>query len=185
MFRLFKPREDPAREAPPVAGLRLFGQDRVFWFDTLFARRQDRAILTIGRDANCDICLPDPTVSSVHGTIRRRAHMRGDSVGPTFMILDGGSKNGIQLGALGADGPFGHVDAVALSVGLHVRIGAIILVAVDGRGACPIIASTELEFIGQACALYGSEETAARFIGLSVRHLRKLLARASARVASS
>lgn len=185
MFRIFKRREDLALKAPPVAGLRLFGQDRVFWFDTLFARRPDLVTLTIGRDASCDICLPDPTVSSVHGTIRRRAHMRGDSVASRFMICDGGSKNGIQVGALGADGPFSHVDAVTLSVSMHVRIGAIILVAVDGRGACPIMARTELEFIGQACALYGSEETAARFIGLSVRHMRKLLARASARAASS
>ena len=185
MFRIFKRREDLAREARPVAGLRLFGQDRVFWLDTLFARRPDLATLTIGRDASCDICLPDPTVSCVHGTIRRRAHMRGDSVVPKFVICDGGSKNGIQLGAWGADGPFSRIDAVALSVGLHVRIGAIILVAVDGRGACPIMARTELEFIGQACALYGSEETAARFIGLSVRYMRKLLARASARATSS
>lgn len=185
MFRLFKQRSDPALEVSPVAGLRLFGQDRVFWFDTLFARRQDLAILTIGRDANCDICLPDPTVSSVQGTIRRRHRMRGGSVVPKFMICDGGSKNGIRVSALGADGPFGRVDAVALSVGLHVRIGAIILVAVDGRGACPIIATTELEFIGQACALYGSEETAARFIGLSVRHMRKKLARASSSAAIS
>lgn len=185
MFRIFKPRADLAPKAPPVAGLRLFGQDRVFWFDTLFARRQDLPILTIGRDANCDICLPDPTVSSVQGKIRRRHHMRGDSVVPKFMLCDCGSKNGIQVSALGADGPFGHVDAVALSVGLHVRIGAIILVAVNGRGACPIIARTELEFIGQACALYGSEETAARFIGLPLRRMRKILARASASAARS
>lgn len=185
MFRIFKPRADLAPKAPPVAGLRLFGQDRVFWFDTLFARRQDLPILTVGRDANCDICLPDPTVSSVQGKIRRRHHMRGDSVVPKFMLCDCGSKNGIQVSALGADGPFGHVDAVALSVGLHVRIGAIILVAVNGRGACPIIARTELEFIGQACALYGSEETAARFIGLPLRRMRKILARASASAARS
>lgn len=185
MFGIFKRLAALAPKTPLVAGLRLFGQDRVFWFDTLFARRQDRPILTIGRDANCDICLPDPTVSSVQGTIRRRAHIRGDSVAPRFMIYDAGSTNGIRVSALGADGPFGQVDAVALSVGLHVRIGAIILVAVDGRGACPIIASTELEFIGQACALYGSEETAARFIGISVRHMRKLLARSSASAARS
>jgi hypothetical protein len=89
------------------------------------------------------------------------------------------------VGALGADGPFRHVDDYVLSLGLHVRIGAIILVAVDKRGASPIACSTAGEFIGDACALYGSEQVAARFIGLSVRRMRRILAHAASRAESS
>jgi hypothetical protein len=78
-----------------------------------------------------------------------------------------------------------RVREVHLELGQNVRIGAVVLVAVDRDGACPIVASSEADLIAQARALYGSEQEAARFIGLPVRRVRKFLARISAREARS
>lgn len=64
-------------------------------------------------------------------------------------------------------------------LGMHVRIGAVVLVAVDRDGACPIVASSESDFLAQAHALYGSAEEAAGFIGLSARRIRQRLGRAA------
>lgn len=70
-----------------------------------------------------------------------------------------------------------RVREVQLALGLHMRIGANVLVAMDRDGACPIVAASEVDLIAQAHALYGSEEEAARSLGLPVKRVRKLLAR--------
>lgn len=171
-----------AGEASWVGGFRLFGQRRIFSFDALIGsqwgehRRQQA--LTIGRDQGCDICLPAPTVSAVHATLALDASV-SDSPAPVFLLRDCESKNGIDASAHGRRGPFTRVRAVHLTLGLHVRLGAVVLVAVDRDGACPIVASSESDFIAQAHALYGSAEEAARFIGLPARRIRERLARTS------
>jgi FHA domain len=173
---------------PRVRGFRIFGQGRVFSFDALLGstigsrpsehpgeRRRGQA-LTIGRDEGCDISLAAPTVSARHATVTLDASVR-DTMAPVFLLRDCESKNGIDASARGLRGPFARVRAVPLTLGLHVRIGAMVLVAVDRDGACPIVASSESDFIARAHALYGSAEEAARFIGLPARRIRERLGR--------
>ena len=160
----------------PVSGLRLFGQQRLFSFDVIHGEHRRQHALTIGRDEACDIWLSDPAVSAVHATIALDPLVR-DPLAPVFVLRDCGSRNGIHVSARGIRGPFVRVREVHLALGLHVRLGANVLVAMDRDGSCPIVASGEADLIAQAHALYGSEEEAARFIGLPVRRVRKLLAR--------
>jgi hypothetical protein len=167
---------DQGSQASPVSGLRLFGQQRLFSFDAIHGEHRRQHALTIGRDESCDICLADPAVSAVHATIALDPFVH-DPLAPVFLLRDCGSKNGLHVSARGIRGPFVRVREVQLVLGLHVRIGANVLVAMDRDGACPIVASSEADLIAQAHALYGSEEEAARFIGLPVRRVRKLLAR--------
>ena len=160
----------------PVTGFRLFGQQRLYSFDALMGEQERQQALTIGRDATCDICLSDSAVSAVHATIALDPLVR-DPLAPVFLLRDCGSKNGIHVSVLGIRGPFVRVREVPLALGLHVRIGAYVLVAVDRDGGCPIVASSEADLIAQAHALYGSEQEAARFIDIPVQRVRKLLAR--------
>lgn len=96
-----------AGEASRVRGFRLFGQERIFSFDALIGsqsgsrpgehpdeHRRGRA-LTIGRRADCDICLSDPTVSTVHATVTLDAAVR-DAAAPVFLLRERESKNGID-----------------------------------------------------------------------------------------
>lgn len=163
-------------QASPVTGFRLFGQQRTVSFDAVMGEHRRQQALTIGRDAACDICLSNPAVSALHATIALDPFVR-DPLAPVFLLRDCGSKNGIHVSAQGIRGPFVRVREVQLALGLHVRIGAYILVAVDRDGACPIVASSEADLIAQAHALYGSEQEAARFIDIPVQRVRKLLAR--------
>lgn len=164
--------------ASTVCGLRLFGQQRLFSFDVVIGESRRQYAMTVGRDEGCDICLPDSTVSNLHATIALDPFVR-DPLAPVLSLRDCGSKNGIEVSARGVRGPFVRVREVQLTLGLHVRIGAVVLVAVDRDGACPIMAASEADFVAQAYALYGSEEEAARFIGVPARRIRKLLARIS------
>lgn len=163
-------------QGSPVGGFRLFGEQRLFSFDALHGEHGRKQALAIGRDEACDICLSDPAASAVHATIALDPFVR-DPLAPLFLLRDSGSRNGVHVSARGIRGPFVRVREVQLALGLHVRIGDHMLVAMDRKGACPIVASSEADFIAQARALYGSEEEAARFIGLPVRRMRKVLAR--------
>lgn len=163
-------------QPPEVGGFRLLGQQRLFLFEVLTDRGHKHE-LTIGRDDVCDIWLPYPTVSALHALIACSLDL-GE---PVFMLCDRVSKNGIRVSIHGPHGPFRRILAVRLRVGLHVRIGEVTLVAVDRQGACPVVATSEAEFLSQARALYGSERTAARFLGVSIARVRRLLARLSAR----
>lgn len=164
--------------ASTVYGLRLFGRRRLYAFDAVIGERRRQYALTVGRDAGCDICLSDSTVSNLHATIALDPFAR-DPLAPVFLLRDCGSKNGVEVRARGVRGPFVRVREVELTLGLHVRIGAVVLVVVDRDGACPIVAASEADFVAQAHALYGSEEEAARFIDVPARWIRDLLARIS------
>jgi FHA domain len=172
-------------QAPAVGGLRVLGQQRFFAFDVpTDGGPGRRKALTIGRDEACDIWLSDPTVSGLHATITSRGTSRarsGDAPEPMFTLRDRGSKNGIRVSHRGPHGPFVRASEVRLAVGVHVRIGAVTLVAVDREGACPIVATNEQDFVAQARALYGSDQATARFLGLSIARFRQLIARLSAR----
>ena len=182
MQRTMTVRAGKRSPAPAVVGLRLFGQHRLFSFDAVIGEHRRQQALTIGRDQGCDIWLSDPAVSALHATIARDGLGRDPCL---FLLRDCGSKNGVAVSDRGARGPFVCVREVHLTLGLHVRIGTAVLVAVDRDGACPIRATSEADFVAQAHALYGSARQAARFIGLPVGRVRKLLARVSAGAAQS
>jgi hypothetical protein len=70
---------------------------------TLVLPRGDQTLLRIGRSPDCDLTLPDLTVSWLHAELRRR--------GSEWMLTDAGSKNGTR------------VNGWRVSTGLTVRAG--------------------------------------------------------------
>lgn len=56
---------------------------------TLALPRGERALLRIGRSPDCDLTLPDPTVSWLHAELRRTRS--------GWMLADAGSKNGTRV----------------------------------------------------------------------------------------
>ncbi len=70
----------------------------------------------IGRDASCDLVIPDPQVSRIHAVIRER--------GGSFLVYDEGSTNGIYVNNL-------KVDKALLQHRDQVRIGPCILQYLD------------------------------------------------------
>ena len=55
----------------------------------LILPRGDQAVLRIGRSPDCDLTLPDPTVSRLHAELRR--------TGDGWEVADAGSKNGTRV----------------------------------------------------------------------------------------
>lgn len=93
-----------------------------------------RETLTIGRDSGCDAQLESGHVSRVHAEIRR--------LGPTYVISDRDSKNGIRINGT-------RVPQAVLSPGDVVRVGDFVGVMVLApRGA-------ELGFGRVAEAIHG------------------------------
>lgn len=72
---------------------------------------------TIGRDADCDLVLPDMTVSRNHAGLRRGAD--------DWLLTDAGSTNGTRVNGWRVTEP------VPLRAGDEVRFGAITLVVTD------------------------------------------------------
>jgi hypothetical protein len=96
-----------------------------------------------------------------------------------FVLCDCDSKNGTFVSAQGPYGVFMRVAEIRLEVGLHVRLGDVMLVAVDRRGTCPLTVRDDADLVAQAHRLYGSVQRAARLLGLPPGRIRRLLARAS------
>lgn len=63
---------------------------------TLVLPRGNQALLRIGRSPDCDLSLPDLTVSWQHAELRR--------TGSGWIIADAGSKNGTRVNGWRADG---------------------------------------------------------------------------------
>lgn len=152
---------------PAVGGLRVLGHRRLFRLDDRGRSGARGRPLHIGRDPACDIWLADPAVSAVHCTI---VTTEGGLV-----LRDFASKNGTYVSTSGRRGRFARVSETPLSVGLHVRLGGVTLVAVDENGACPFMVWDSDDLMAQAHALYGSVRTAARLIGLAPGRIRRLL----------
>jgi hypothetical protein len=66
---------------------------------TLVLPRGDRTLLRIGRSPDCDLTLPDLTVSWLHAELRR--------TGSGWMLADSGSKNGTRVNGWRAGGGVG------------------------------------------------------------------------------
>jgi hypothetical protein len=160
---------------PAVCGLRVLGHPHIFWLDAMTKADRRKRSITAGRDTACDIWLSDSTVSARHCTIT----VAGTAARLGYVLRDCGSKNGTFVSVQGPHGVFTRVRRVRLKVGLHVRLGDVILVAVDRHGTCPLTVRGDDDLIAQAHRLYGSVRAAARFIGLSQGRIRRLLGSAS------
>lgn len=154
---------------PAVCALRVLGRPQLFWLDAMTKANRRQKPLSVGRDNECDIWLSDSTVSARHCTITTSAQ--------GFELRDCGSKNGTHVSVQGPHGVFTPVQEIRLEVGLHVRLGDVILVAVDRRGTCPLTVRDDGDLIAQAHRLYGSVRAAARLIGLSQGRIRRFLGR--------
>ena len=113
-----------AGEASRVGGFRLFGQGRIFSFDSLLGSPIDWQQDEHRGEHRRVQALSAPTVSAVHATVALDASVR-DKTAPVFLLRDCESKNGIEASTRGLRGPFARVRAVQLTLGMHVRLGAV------------------------------------------------------------
>ena len=152
-----------------VAGLRVLGHNRVQWFrDRLDADGR----LVVGRTRQRDIRIKCRSVS--------RRHCEIVQTGPGMFILrDLHSTNGVRVAVRGNYGSWVECEEVVLQPGIHIKLGRSLIVPVDPRGECPIVARNHLEFAKLAKMTYGSANAAETYVGRSRRWIdnaiRKLL----------
>lgn len=151
-----------------VGGLRVLGRRGIHRLDvaTIGARKRP---IRIGRSWGCDIRIDHGTVSAVHCEIFAREG--------ALVLRDCGAKNGITVSTRGPHGLFMPVAEAPLEVGMHIRLGRPTLVAVDHRGASPLVVWGYPDLIERAYALYGSVMATARYVGRSRSAITRMLAR--------
>lgn len=160
---------------PLVSGLRSLGEQRTVHLLEVNVRAGWHG-LTVGRKEWSHVWLPDPTVSDFHATIEICAPAPS-SLPPSFLIRDGGSKNGIYVSRCGPRGPFVRVFETRLEVGRHVRVGAVVLAVLDWASTHTVMTARDVDYVRCVRDLYcGSDWLAARYLGLSVLRLREVLA---------
>ncbi len=142
-----------------VAGVRILGTSGFFPFRTMLSRADP---ITIGRAHDCDIPIPDTSVSWVHCHIGR-----GPDGG--LAIFDCNSSNGVYLATHGPYSGFRRIDWHRLELAMHIRLGAITLLPVDAAGAAAVVVQRESEFHRHAGAVYRSHSQIARHAGLRLR----------------
>ena len=152
-----------------VAGLRVLGRGGVHWFRD---RLDDDGRLLVGRTRQRDIQIKCRSVS--------RRHCEIVHIGPgQYMLRDLHSSNGIKVAIRGHYGPWVKCAEVVLLPGIHIKLGRSVIVPVDPRGECPVVARNHLEFAKHIKMTYGSANAAAGYVGRSRgwidRALRKLL----------
>ncbi len=145
-----------AESAPAqVAGLRVQNKRRCMFFNRWL---KHQPLVSIGRTTARDIRIRSMSVSRDHADVRRTS--KGE-----FRFRDRNSKNGVWVSDVGRYGKFRKVKAVTLKVGMHIRLGRVILVVVDTDGMAPIMAPRYTEFLRLAAVVYGNATGAARQIG--------------------
>jgi DNA-binding response OmpR family regulator len=82
--------------------------------------------LTVGRDPECDIYLPDRQVSRRHATVRRTA--------TGYTVADEGSKNGTWLNGARVAAPVGLSDGDVVSIAARFK-----LCFVDAEATAPLV----------------------------------------------
>ena len=145
-------RSTPKTAIPRVAGLRIAGSQRTIALDELFPAGGRHAI---GRTRQRAIRINDPSVSREHCHITRSA--RGH-----YTIHDCASKNGVWIARFAPYDNFVKVTRKRLTVGMHIKLGEVTLIAVDPEGRAPIAARRYSEFLRIAYRIYGSAARAAR-----------------------
>jgi hypothetical protein len=92
-------------------------------------------IVTVGRASTNDVVIPDPSVSRMHGLLKR-----GDD--GVFLMLDAGSSNGTTVNGVSVLAR-GHGPPSQLKPGDNVRLGRVEFTFVDARSL--------QDFVRQAC----------------------------------
>jgi predicted component of type VI protein secretion system len=84
----------------------------------LYVERQGR-LITLGRGPDADVCLPDPTVSPRHATLKKR--------GKHYLLTDEGSTNGTALSGASGGPPvwLSPGSPRIVEEGDRIRLGAV------------------------------------------------------------
>ena len=133
--------------APAVAGLRIVGKDRVYWFREVCG---ETGALDIGRTSQRCIRIRDESVSIRHCIIRPR---RDDG---RYEIFDTRSRNGIRVSERPGFRPYRKVQHHVLEVGMFIKLGRVYLVAVGEDGTVPLLAYRLSQFARLALRAYGT-----------------------------
>lgn len=161
------------REAPPLAegstnqpdrlaaGLHDSGRAQTYFFDDFRSGTAIKRLWSVGRGVHCDLRLRDTYVSHVHAIVQRRKD-------GAAILSDHDSTNGVYVDDRRLDEP------VVLTVGMHIRIGESLFIAVDRTGSFPIAARSIPEFCRKAAELYGNNTVAGEHVGRSREYVRRL-----------
>lgn len=141
-------------------GLHDTARSKAHMFDDFCAGAKVQQMLRVGRSTECEIRVQDRFVSLVHLVLQRRDD------GAT-LLHDHSSTNGVYI-----DGQR-MAQPVALVVGMRIRIGHSLFIAVDADGSFPIAASTVSEFCRKASKYYGNNCLAAEHVGRSREFVRR------------
>ena len=138
-----------------VAGLRVLGHVPVYYFRD---RLDENGRLIVGRTRQRDIQINCRSVS--------RRHCEIVQVGPgQFMLHDLQSVNGVRVAIRGHYGSWVKCEEVALVPGMHIKLGRAIVVPVDPRGECPVMAREHVQFAKHIKMTYGSTSAAVGYVG--------------------
>ncbi len=144
---------------PEVAGVRILGKNRVYWFRDIC---DEDGALDIGRTDGRSIRIRDRSVSIQHCVIRP------DDDGK-YELLDAYSTNGIRVCDLPGLRPSLRVHYCTLKVGLHIELGRVRLVVVGLDGQPPLIAKRPSQFGRLAFKVYGRVSALVKTLGFT-RH---------------
>lgn len=144
---------------PAVAGLRILGKDRVYWFREVCSQNGS---LDIGRTNQRNIRIRDDSVSIKHCLIRPRHDGR-------YEIFDTLSKNGVRVCVRPGFRPYRRVAHHVLEVGLFIKLGRVYLVVVGEDGSVPLLAHRLSHFARLALRVYGTIAALVGTIGFT-RH---------------
>ena len=138
-----------------VAGLRVLGHGGALYFRD---RLDEDGRLVVGRTGRSGIRIRCRSVS--------RRHCEIVQFGPgQFMLRDLHSVNGVRVAVRGHYGPWGKCDEVVLMPGIHIKLGRAVVVPVDPRGECPVVARDHIEFAKHVKMTYGSTSAAEKYVG--------------------
>jgi hypothetical protein len=111
----------------------LLGQALVFPMTRILG---SKTIVTVGRLESNDICIPDPSISSMHGVLRVTMH-------DGLSVLDMGSTNGTTLNG-SAVPKEGAGNALPLGSGDMIRFGSVEATFLDAKGLSELIGQAGL-----------------------------------------
>ena len=148
----------PTHAQPTVAGVRIIipATARAGFLDLRSLATGET--WTVGRAERRDITIHDDSISRMHCHIERRD-------GDRLVIVDRGSRNGIQVARLGQKRGSMRRPEVELQLGRSVHLGDVVLVPVDADARAPIVAYRLSEFVRAAGRLYGPGSILQRMAG--------------------
>lgn len=136
-----------------AAGLHYPDKQRTYLFEDFMSGAAPKQRIMIGRGRDCDIRIDNGFVSERHAVLEREDD--------AMYLVDHFSTNGVYIDSVRVEG------AVALTEGLHIKIGPVLLIATDAEGKFYIEAKTISDMCRQAAPLYGNDTLAGEQLGRS------------------